>query len=552
MNVNTLIEEVRKEWVLWAIVALAFFLRVVGIGYGLPLSVVYDEAPYTLGALLMIKLHTILPSLHAADFQTVLYYPPYISYVLLAPFVAILGVQYLLWSGDPALFQYHILQDLSPFFITARFLNVLLGTFSVYLVYRIAEAVFHSRVAAAAAAFLLATSLLHIALSMVGRQWIPVSFVFLVVLYLLLKSGWNLRKRYLAAFVTAGIGVGISSISALACILIGLYYLIFDVPSLRRITRDVPLLLLGACIFFALAGIAWLLYHGGNNFTGSMTFNEQKSLWDLTLSPVTAVSFIVFSESVLVALSAFGLIFCAFSYRRMGALIAAFFAVYVAIFYVFFRLDARFILPLVPFLALLGGYAVSRLWNPRTRLLCAVLLLIPLAVALRFGFLAFEGDTRSATRDWALTHLKFGDRVLVYSSALHVPTGAAAVQELRSIDPNVLRKVDEADEAIDRADVPHVLNNLTSLIGSDFLNDLPEYARKHNYEYLILEPRSLQVTGTTTKEAFASLTKDASVLAHFDGLGPGMSVSDSVFYERFTTLFQPKLLGSDVVIYKLH
>src|SRR3989338_3884743 len=151
---------IRNEWLLLSILVLAFLLRVVGIGYGLPLSVVYDEAPYTLGALLMIKLHTILPSLHAADFQTVLYYPPYISYVLLAPFVAILGLQYLLWSGDPALFQYHILQDLSPFFIAARLLNVLLGTLSVFLVYRITESLFRSRVAAAAAAFFLSPSVL--------------------------------------------------------------------------------------------------------------------------------------------------------------------------------------------------------------------------------------------------------------------------------------------------------------------------------------------------------------------------------------------------------
>jgi len=193
---------IRKEWVLLSLLLLAFLLRIVGVGYGLPLAVVNDEAPYTFAALLMIQLHTILPALHP-EFQTVLYYPPYLSYILLVPFSVILGLQYLLWHGAPALFQAHVLLDLSPFFVAARLVTVLLGTASVYLVYRIAEKLFRSRVAASAAAFLLATSVLHEALSMVGRQWLPVSFVFLVVLFLLVKDTWSVRRRYLTAFAAA-------------------------------------------------------------------------------------------------------------------------------------------------------------------------------------------------------------------------------------------------------------------------------------------------------------------------------------------------------------
>ena len=192
-----------------------------------------------------------------------------------------------------------------------------------------------------------------------------------------------------------------------------------------------------------------------------------------------------------------------------------------------------------------GGDAVARVWNPRTGSTLVIALLIPLAIAVRFSFLAFEGDTRAAARDWALTHLKPSDRVLVYSSALHVPTQATAVRELRSIDPGIVRKVDEADEVID-------LNNLTSLIGSDFLDHISRYAQNHAYEYLIIEPRSLQVAGTTTQMAFASLTKDASVVVRFDGFGTATSISDSVFLETFTVLFQPKMFGSDIVVYRLH
>src|SRR3989344_8445721 len=176
---------IRKERLLLLVLALAFFLRVVGIGYGLPLLVVGDEPPFILAALKMLQLHTLIPALHHGDFQSILYYPPYLSYLLLIPFALIIGVTYLLFHGSAALLQAHLVSDLSPFFLAARLISVALGTLSVYLAHRVAEALFKSRIAALATAFLLATSLLHIGLSMVGRNWIFASTIFLLVLFVL-------------------------------------------------------------------------------------------------------------------------------------------------------------------------------------------------------------------------------------------------------------------------------------------------------------------------------------------------------------------------------
>src|SRR3989344_2687413 len=183
----------------------AFLLRALGIGYGLPLTVVADETPFTFAALKMLQLKTIIPVLHPEVFQPILPYPPYLSYVLLLPFAFILGVQYLLWQGSVELFQAHLISDLTPFFMTARFVNVILGTLSVFLVYRIAQTLFRSRIAALAAGYLLATSVLHIALSMVGRNWIPVSFIFVLIFFVLTRE-WSLQRRYTWAFTIAGIG----------------------------------------------------------------------------------------------------------------------------------------------------------------------------------------------------------------------------------------------------------------------------------------------------------------------------------------------------------
>ena len=130
-------------------------------------------------------------------------------------------------------------------------------------------------------------------------------------------------------------------------------------------------------------------------------------------------------------------------------------------------------------------------------------------------------------------------------------TKEGAVAELRAIDPHALRKIDEADEALNRHDVPHSLNNLTSLMENPFMGNIPSYAREHGYEYLILEPRSLAFSATTT-EVFASLTKDAPVLARFEGFGTTMSIWESAFLEPFTKLFEGKSMGPDILIYRLH
>src|SRR3990167_9646356 len=78
----------------------AFLLRALGIGYGLPLTVVSDETPFTFAALKMLQLKTLIPALHPEVFQSILPYPPYLSYLLLVPFTAILGIQFLLWQGS--------------------------------------------------------------------------------------------------------------------------------------------------------------------------------------------------------------------------------------------------------------------------------------------------------------------------------------------------------------------------------------------------------------------------------------------------------------------
>ncbi len=537
----------RLEWALLAVLLLAFIVRVVGVGYGLPLTVVADETHFTFAALKMLQLQTVVPALHPEAFQTILPYPPYLSYLLLFPFAAVLGLKYLFWEGSTTLFEAHLVSDLSPFFLTARLVSVILGTLSVFFVYRIAETLFRSRIAALASGLLLATSILHVALSMVGRNWLPVSFAFVLIFYVLTRD-WSIKSRYLFAFIVAGLGMGVSSLSALFCIFIGLYYLLFDARSLRGMLTEVPRLSIGGLLFVALAFIPSLL-HQGNAFVGSITFFGPKSLAEFFISPWSAFSLIAYSEPVLLGAASVGLVFLFAERRRLATLVTAWTLLYIAIFYTVFRFDARFLLPLVPVCALLAGYAVARVWNRTSAALILLVLLVPIGGAMRLSSLALQGDTREAAREWILEHLTPDDKILVFSSAMHVPTQKEAVAELRAIDPGAIRTINESDEVLDREDVPYALNNLTSVSDRAFARDLAEYARRQRYSYFLVEPRSM-VEYPEMREAFSGMIESADLVAEFSGFGDYTSIYSSAFTESLATLFEQKSLGPDIFIYQ--
>ena len=547
----------RKEWLLLSILALAFLLRIVGIVYGLPLTVVSDEVPFTLAALKMLQLHTLIPALYPDAFQSILYYPPYPSYLLLAPFALIIGIKYLLFQGSAALLEAHLISDLSPFFLAARLISVVFGTISVYLAYRVAETLFKSRIAALATAFLLATSLLHIGLSMVGRNWIFASTIFLLVLFVLTRERMNLQRRYLLTCIIAGVGMGFHSFAVFALPMAGLHYLFFDVKSSRQMVRDLPHMALCAMIFAALFLVSFFIWHGGSNFVGTISLFAPKTMLGLLSSPWEALSQLLFSEPVLVALFLGGAVLLLERYRRMGAFVTIWSLLYAFIFYILFRFEPRFLLPMMPILAIAGGYCVLRLWRGSARLFILMLFVIPLVSAAWFSFLALQGDTREEARAWVLENVDSSDKVMVIASGMRVTTKASAVEELRSIDEGAVRKVDEADELLDRPDVPYALNNITSITDHAFLAQLGQYAKQHQYKYIIIGS-SVSDEFLSDSPAVSDLIRGAEEVRRFDGtrndfisLGGDTIEKSSRFSNPLYVLFSSRSFGPDITIYRL-
>lgn len=543
----------RRHWMLCAVLLLAFVTRSIGIGYGLPYRANNDEPAYLHAALQMIQLHTLVPALHPQAFSQILPYPPYLAYLLLLPFVCIAGFQFIAAHISAGLFPSYILTHLAPYFLTARFVSVLFATLSVYLVYRIAQALFRSHTAAIAAAFLLATSVLHISLSMINTQWVPTTGSILLALFVLTQERLALQSRYLYAFVIAGIGMGISSFCAFALVLAGLYYFIFDVQNLEKIISDFPLMLRNTALFATLAVVPWLLWHGGNGFVGDVTLLQAKSLIGFIAAPWSALSIMTFSEPVIIALFFGGMVFLLQDRWRAAAFLVGWLLICVEIFYLFFRFDGRFLAPIVPLLALIGGYCVMRLWQTKLKIVVCILLFVPLAATLRLDYLFVQGDTLTHAQHWVEQHLGPSDKVLVYANQFRLPMTAAGVAELRALSPALPQSTDLADEKLDRRDIPYTLNIYNvRFFDPAFFNTLPSYARQHGYEYFIFEPAW---SSGTTSIAIAGLVAQASVVQRYDGLAndpPDISVATGELSGSLFDLFTEKLLGDDIVIYRLH
>ena len=545
---------VKLEKILIFILVFAFLIRLLGINYGLPMWLIDDEPPFALAALKMIQLKNPIPAFNLEDFKTVLYYPPYLAYAYILPFLALLGVKFLTFSGEASQFIYHLTSDLSAFFLTARFLNVLLGTASVWLAYDAAKNLFKNNIAGLAAAFFLATSLSHAMFSMVGRHWLPVSFIYLLAFWFLTKAEWGWEKRYFSALLVIGLGMGVSPITALFLILMTGWYFLYETRTLGNLVKSKYFYVSGAFFVFLISLPSWL-YPASFGFTGDVTLSAVKSFGDLLASPIQFLKPVILAEPVLALFAVIGLLLALWQQKNLFWPFLIFFYGYAGIFYWFFRYEHRFLLPLVPFLAILAGFAFSHAKNSFNNKFITgallVLFLLPFNASLRLSYLAYHDDSRALLRDWTLANVPVGSKILVYSRLTRLPSDKEAIAEQRAIDPGSLRKVDAAEEnlAVREGKYFHALN-LYSVSNGAFLNQLENYAKKNGYEYLFLSDADAGRNPEIFKR-FRDLAEKGELLESFGSSQEDYSLAIGQLLGNPFNLFKIKELGPSSAIYKL-
>lgn len=153
-----------------SILALAFLVRVLGISYALPQEFISDEFLMVAVSLKMLDEKTLRPY-----FGDIFYHQPLSAYISLGGIGAYLGWEMLAgkFTSLKAMADYYALNHAAnarELLIVTRFLAVLFGVATVYLIYLIGRDLFGSRVGLISA-FFTAFDLLLIETNHTGRVW---------------------------------------------------------------------------------------------------------------------------------------------------------------------------------------------------------------------------------------------------------------------------------------------------------------------------------------------------------------------------------------------
>lgn len=487
----------RATVVLIVIIAVALFVRIAGISYGLPMWLVSDEPPFIFGALKMLELRTLIPAFHTVDFVGNLYFPPYLSYIYLLLFIPILGLKFLFFSGTLRQFVDFVTLDPSVLFLAGRFVSVLLGTATVWLVYKTAKRIFAAETPALLSSAFLALSFLHVNFSHWARHWVPATFFFALVMYVLSREDIHARKRYLVASLIAGLGVGVNYQAGLSAVFIASWFVFYDgfLDSSFRWNDKKYWWVYGCVLLFSgLVALAYVLYPQGlvvhpENITGGgrsiVGFLSGYGFYATKLVE-TEPAFFMFIIAGFVVL---------FLRARKYFWVASLFAfAYIAIFYLFFFHMDRYILLLYPLFAIVAGYGlwiVGGALFARSRFaayaLGAAVFGVSALGVVRLDALLLKNDTRVQAADWISENVSAGEKVVAFARLLRVPATPDVVAEQRVIDPKSLRSADAAVERLPAELLPlprfHALNLFD--IDSNFVAVLPEYMQKNGYAYFI-------------------------------------------------------------------
>ncbi len=496
----------------------AFVFRVIGLGYGLPLWVVADEPPFIFGALKMLELRTLIPALHATEFKDKLYFPPYLSYLYLVPFVPILASEFLFFHGSFLDFKNSVELDPSLLFLIARFISVLFGVATVFLVYLIAKNIFASEQSALFAAAFLALSYLHVDFSHWARHWVPATFFFALVFYVLSRPDFTHKKRYLLTALISGVGTGINYQVALSVVLIVLWFFFYDHLPVKEYFKK--RWVYGAVILFlGLFITAYLLYPNGLVISKENVVGSARSLGGFLAGYGFYFQKLLLTEPSFLLFIFLGLVFTFFRNRKFFVVATGFIISYIALFYfLFFHLD-RYILMLYPIFAVTAGYGLAMAYERIRRrsilfaggLVCLVFLSMAVLV-IKLDFLFLIGDTRIQARQWINASVPENSKIMVMARLMRLPSRPEAIQEQEKIDPSSLRSVDRAELVLSSNNLSllryHALN-LYSVASSSFFENIVSYSKMRDYQYAVTSgeflaehgiDKSFGAEGTVVKE----------------------------------------------------
>lgn len=470
-----MIKTIKENYIIISIIVFAFLLRIIGITYGFPLVLIYDEAPTLLAALKMIGTHSLRAN--AVGY----YYPPLLSYVSL-PFIIVFLVigKITGYFTNIAQIKEIVLLNYGIFLPILRLVSVTLGTATVYLVYKISRLLFENKRIAWLAALFLSVSFFHASNSHLGQTWTAQTFFIVLVLY------WSVRMyKNTAIKISDYVVSGLLIIMAFGINFVGIIsYFWFFLAHMLRVgfinwKQGILHKYLWLTNIVILLGVAFLFYlnpAGLNNYFHRIADTSSPAIMGgggVASYRVFHLSFlqifwfylknIFLLEPIFFATACAGAIFLVIKEKLNFFFLGAWALLYILMLSGLTLPMARYALPFIPLAALLAAYFIvtaSKIFKVSKRLyiiIVAILVGYPLVLDILFNARMAKNDTRVQAREWIIANIENNAVIdnMSLSSQLNLMENITSIEYLNSNNPGLASSRTRYLQSLDEGDYPH-------------------------------------------------------------------------------------------------
>jgi hypothetical protein len=523
------------------------------LDYGLPLFVVDDEQSVVLGAMKMLELRTVIPSLHQDQFSNILYYPPYFSYLLLPAFATVVAWQF--FTGpfsfyDLSSFKFFLGLDLSPFFIFARLFSLVAAVFCIIFVVDSSRKLFESRSAGLFAGIVIASSLNYMAVSFVARHWIFVTLCLSCVIWLLVNRDIPINRRYFLSLLVSAVGSGFSPVCLFGFVISGLWFLVYEgkIGGFSVLVGERPIRGILLLLFFIFLPLILNLH--SNGFTQDVSVASAKNLLDLLKSPAVFLSMFWQADFSLITLAIAGCVFGLVRRQKWALIFFVAVILYSFAFYLFFRFENRFFVPMMPILAIYSAFPVKILFEKFGHVSTAVFLLLmvlPIMSSVKLASLLFLGDARSQSIEWLQNNINHGVKMVSAARSLKINSNRDGVIWQKTLDPLSLR-TKERSEYYFNGNLGHApfftSVNLDTVKASS--EEVYNFVRKFDPEVIVLDEKGRKTFNSVGLLRNYIQTKDWGQFSEEEVF----SLSKSQFRGWFVDFWVKEYLGPRILIFE--
>jgi 4-amino-4-deoxy-L-arabinose transferase-like glycosyltransferase len=449
-------------FLVFAVIAVAAFLRFYGIGWGLPQ--IYEEATPLKRAWEMFgwgPQDTLDLNPHFFNYPSLFLYIQFVGQGILY-----LGMK--VFDAVDSTMDFRVLYVLhkTPFFLMGRTITVLFSISTVWVIYSIGRDVM-GRTMALAASFLLAINTVHIAKSQAIGVDVPMTFFVILALCFAVRL---LTAPILRNYLLAGLAIGLATSTKYTAALLLLPLLAAHLLGTKKIPHSRSSIvggkLNGSWIYFGFAvALAVLVFFITSPYVilDSSTFLQHLSLerehmslghFGQDTSPTWLFYMQSFSSRIfgwpLTILALFGLVyFGAIRKRSWAIVLAAFFLPYMIAVVSWAMKADRYLMPVLPIILLFAGgmfaEGIRSAWLTRVGpgrrfgIIALAILLFAIPVLAKFPehMKRLKPDTRTEAKKWIEANIPAGSYILTeyYGPELFGP------KELRSLEFDLMQEM---------------------------------------------------------------------------------------------------------------